>query len=126
MTNKEILKQYHIFVSHPREITVWEDLKIDITIKLTDEEFELMKMQQLQVNESIMLPTWWAKTISYTHMIEHIIIEETDKPIMEQKIHVNAWDESDKEVLKKWMEQLLNQTEKHILKSKNVEDLLEK
>jgi hypothetical protein len=57
-------------------------------------------------------------------MIEHII--KPTRMDLKEKIKVDNVDKNDAIVLKKWMEQLLNQTEKHILKSKNVEDLLEK
>ena len=118
MTKQDLLKPYKIAVSHPREITVWEDLKIEIYIRLTDEEKELMERQNLQINEQIMLPTGWAKTISYTHMIEHIIEELPHDFKEKEKIIVNHDDENDKTILKKWMEQLLNETEKHILRKR--------
>lgn len=118
-TNPETETLYEIVVSHPREITEWEDLKIDILISLTDEEFELMKMQQLQINESKMLAEWWAKTISYSHMIENIIKEVINGQLApDTKILVRNADESDAIVLQKWMEQLLDLTEKHILSNK--------
>ena len=109
-------KNYRIYVKHKREITKWNDMKIDIYIKLNQEEFDLMKMQQVQVNESIMIKTWWAKTVSYTHMIEHVITPT--KAEFTDKIQVNSKDEWDKEILGTYMKQLLNMTEEHILKSK--------
>ena len=118
---KETVKEekvYHIYATHPREISEWEDLKIDIRIKLTDEEFDLMKMQQLQVNEQKMLEAWGAKTISYTHMIEHIIKESEVN--IDEKIVINHEDETDCAILKKYMEQLLSATKNHILKKKEV------
>jgi len=121
---KTDLKQYHIYVTHKREITKWEDLKIDITIRLTDQEKKLMDRQQLQVNESVMLETGWAKTISYTHMIEHIIKEETDTPTIEEKIFINAESEADKVALEEYFKFLLWQTEKNILKQEKSDDVL--
>lgn len=116
-------KQYHINVTHPREITKWKDLKIDIIIKLTDQELELMKRQQLQVNEQAMLETGWAKTISYTHMIEHIIKEMPGATTsIDWKIEINHEDEADREILKRYLEQLLDFTEQNILKIKKAED----
>ena len=83
-----------------------------------------MERQQLQVNEQKMIETepYGVKTISHTHMIEHIICEsEVD---IENKIEVYNADEADREILKKYVEQLLNLTENHILKSKTAEDLI--
>jgi len=111
MPNKE--KTYRIFFHHKREITKWPNLKIDIYIKLTDEEKELMDRQQLQLNEQIMLETGWAKTISYTHMIEHTI--KPSKKEFDWKILINLVDKNDKIILKKYMEQLLDMTEQNIL-----------
>lgn len=126
MTKKNQLQQYRIHVTHPREITEWKDLKIDLYIKMTKKEFELMKMQQLQVNEQMMLTTWawWAKTISYTHMIEHIITKSRKKT--KEKIFVNHPDKADVAILTKYIEQMLEQTEFHILKAKTAEETLQK
>ena len=129
MTKADQEKLYHIYVEHANELKKGSPLKIDIRIKLTDQEKKLMDRQQLQVNESIMLESGWAKTISYTHMIEHIITEVNSEGIVMKdlpKVDILCEEPADKEALDKYFQFWLWETEKNILKQQSSDDVIQK
>jgi hypothetical protein len=68
-------KSYHIYAKEKSKIKK-ETLVIDIYVKVTDEELEILKRQNLQVNsQQFLSPSKVACVESYclTYMIEHII-----------------------------------------------------
>lgn len=109
-------KTYKIYFTKPSKIKK-EDLKIEIYIKLTPEEKELMDRQQLQVNSQKFLE--WEETCveSYclTIMIEHYIKPSNKK--FDWKILVNHADEADRIVLENYVKQLLDITWKYLEKN---------
>lgn len=123
--HKEKEYNYRIYVKFPSKIKD-ETMSMNIYIKLTDKEKEVMDKQQLQINSQQFLV--WSKdtaveTYSVTFMIWNVI--KRTKKEFDEKIIVKTKDENDWLILKKWMEQLLAQTENHILKAKTVKDLID-
>jgi len=83
-----------------------------------------MKRQQLQLNEQMFMEgETVVQTMSYTFMIEHFIKKSKKK--IKEKIEIDNEEQADREILKKYMQQLLDLTEKHILKSKTVQELMD-
>jgi len=113
MSNKEL--PYRIYVKYPSKIKK-EEMSMNIYIKLTEKEKELIDKQQLQINSQQFLE-WTEDTAVESYSVTFLIgnvIKRTKKQF-DEKIIVKAKDENDWIILKKWMEQLLEQTEKHIL-----------
>lgn len=111
--NKE--RVYKMHFSTPREITKWKNLHITMYLRLTPEEYDIVSKQQLQVNEqrftsadnSVM------KTISHTFLMGNYM-----KPSRKEiygKIFIDHKDKWDKEVLQKYVEQLLEWVKNNIL-----------
>ena len=113
MQNKEL--PYRIYVKFPSKIKK-EDMQMNIFIKLTEKEKELMDKQQLQINSQQFLE--WSKdtaveSYSITVLIGNVI--KRTKVEFKWKIEVRTKDKNDWIILKRWMEDLLKETNNHIL-----------